>query len=72
MGLGLGFGLENKENQKCISGTAKPLMANLDIGPIVGEPHISTCVHVDVLVGLYCKTHVNMYMYVGVQPTVWP
>ena len=30
MGLGLGFGLENKD-QKEIKGTTKPLMANLDI-----------------------------------------
>ena len=30
MGLGLGFGLENKD-QKKIKGTTKPLMANLDI-----------------------------------------
>ena len=36
MGLGLGFGLENKD-QKKIKGTTKPLMANLDITSVPGS-----------------------------------
>ena len=34
VGLGLGFGLENKKDKKKIKGTTKPLLATLDISRI--------------------------------------
>ena len=37
----IGFELENKENQKEIKGTTKPLMANLDITHLYNVPSTS-------------------------------